>query len=240
MEIHASGVVSALRPSRRDRKRTPQGVRVFVVEDDPGQRQAIVEALCAHPELNIVGTCGDGERALMEIQKARPHVVLLDLQLPTLDGIELTAQVKHSLPRTEVVIWTIADDERRAYEAIRAGASGYLVKRAGSEEIRTAIHQVMQGGTVIEPLIARRFWGYFQSIHTKHAAAMRYAWKLTEAEREILQYLAKGLSNAEVGSMLSLGRRSIRTRLTHIYRKMGVRSHVEAVVLALRSRSIEV
>jgi two-component system response regulator DegU len=125
------------------------------------------------------------------------------------------------------------------YEAIQAGASGYLVKRVGPEKIRSAIDEVMAGGTVLEPIIAKRFWNYFQSIQGEKGKAATNPWELTEVEFDVLRYVAKGLSNAEVGRVMTLQRRTVRTHLTHVYRKMGVNSHVEAVVLALRAGIVE-
>ena len=109
----------------------------------------------------------------------------------------------------------------------------------GPEKIRSAIQEVMQGGTVLEPVIARRFWNYFQSLQAKQPAPRSDPWGLTDVEFEVLRYVAKGLSNAEVGQVMTLERRSVRTHLGHIYKKMGVNSHVEAVVLALRAGLVE-
>jgi two-component system response regulator DegU len=213
--------------------------RVFLVEDNPTLLRNLVRVLSAFPELELVGQEMDGERAVDAVIAASPQLVLLDLELPGLDGIQVTARVKRKAPGTEVLILTSFEDEQKVYEAIQAGASGYLVKRMGPEKIRAAIQEVMQGGTVLEPVIARRFWNYFQSLQGKPAAQPRDPWGLTDVEFEVLRYVAKGLSNAEVGQVMTLERRSVRTHLGHLYRKMGVNSHVEAVVLALRAGLVE-
>jgi DNA-binding NarL/FixJ family response regulator len=127
---------------------------------------------------------------------------------------------------------------RTTYEAIQAGASGYLVKRVGPEKIRQGIREVMEGGTVLEPIIAKRFWNYFNSLKAKPQTPEN-PWTLSELEMDVLRYVAKGLSNAEVGHVMTLERRTVRTHLSHIYRKMGVNSHVEAVVLALKAGFVE-
>jgi DNA-binding NarL/FixJ family response regulator len=202
--------------------------------------QTLSQALQGYPELRVVGTARDGRRAVSEILKVRPQLVVLDLELPSHDGIQVTRRLKRRAPEIEILIWTVADDEKRVYEAVRAGASGYLMKRVGPERIRTAIHQVMEGGMVIEPLIARRFWTYFRTLQQLGTSSTQHDWKLTEREVEILGFLAKGLSNAEVGSVLAMGRRSVRTHLAHIYQRMGVRTQVEAVVLALRAGLIQI
>jgi DNA-binding NarL/FixJ family response regulator len=214
--------------------------RIFVVEDQPALLRQLVKVLGSFPELEVVGTAQEGEAAVEEVLRVRPHLVLLDLELPGINGIQVTQRLKRRAPEVEVLILTSFEDEQKVYESIQAGASGYLVKRVGPEKIRSAIREVMEGGTVLEPLIARRFWNYFQSIQAKPAEEQKpNPWGLTPEELEVLRYVAKGLSNAEVGKVMSLERRTVRTHLSHIYRKMGVNSHVEAVVLALRAGLVD-
>lgn len=213
--------------------------RIFVVEDQPTLLKNLVKVLGTFPELELVGTAQDGEQAVEDIVRDRPQLVLLDLELPGLNGIEVTRRVKRRAPEVEILILTSFEDEQKVYEAIQAGASGYLVKRVGPEKIRSSIREVMEGGTVLEPLIARKFWNYFQSVQAKPPAKPENPWNLTPAEFEVLRYVTKGLSNAEVGQVMTLERRTVRTHLSHIYRKMGVNSHVEAVVMALRAGIVE-
>lgn len=216
--------------------------RYFIVEDQPQLLKNLVKVLSGYPELELVGTAQDGERAVEEILKVRPQLVLLDLELPSLHGIEVTRRVKRRAPEVEILVLTSFDDEQKVYEAIQAGAAGYLVKRVGPEKIRSSIQDVMQGGTVLEPIIAKRFWNYFHAVQAKRASPQEQApnpWGLSEVEFDVLRYVAKGLSNAEVGEVMTLERRTVRTHLSHIYKKMGVNSHVDAVVLALRSGFVE-
>jgi DNA-binding NarL/FixJ family response regulator len=214
--------------------------RVFIVEDQPTLLRNLLKVLATFPELEVVGSAQDGEEAVEELVRVRPQLVLLDLELPGINGIEVTRRVKRRAPEVEVLILTSFEDEQKVYEAIQAGASGYLVKRVGPEKIRSGIREVMEGGTVLEPIIARRFWNYFQSIQAKPAEPEKQnPWDLTPSEFDVLRYVAKGLSNAEVGRVMTLERRTVRTHLSHIYRKMGVNSHVEAVVLALRAGIVE-
>jgi DNA-binding NarL/FixJ family response regulator len=213
--------------------------RVYVVEDQPQLLKNLVKVLGTFPELEVVGTSQDGEEAVEDIVRVRPELVLLDLELPGLNGIQVTQRVKRRAPEVEILILTSFEDEQKVYEAIQAGASGYLVKRVGPEKIRSGIREVMEGGTVLEPLIARKFWNYFQSIQAKPPEKKANSWGLTPTEFEVLRYVAKGLSNAEVGQVMTLERRTVRTHLSHIYKKMGVNSHVEAVVLALREGLVD-
>lgn len=213
--------------------------RVYVVEDQPTLLKNLVKVLGTFEELEVVGTCQDGEQAVDDIVQVRPQIVLLDLELPGLNGIQVTQRVKRRAPEVEILILTSFEDEQKVYEAIQAGASGYLVKRVGPEKIRAGIREVLEGGTVLEPIIARKFWNYFQSIQSKPPQKKENPWGLTPAEFEVLRYVAKGLSNAEVGQVMTLERRTVRTHLSHIYRKMGVNSHVEAVVMALRAGVVD-
>lgn len=216
--------------------------RIFVVEDQPQLLKNLVKVLATFPELQVVGTSQEGESAVEDIVQLRPQLVLLDLELPGINGIQVTQRVKRRAPEVEILILTSFDDETKVYEAIQAGASGYLVKRVGPEKIRSGIQEVMEGGTVLEPIIARRFWNYFQSVQAKSTQEDKKPedpWSLTPLEFEVLRYVAKGLSNAEVGHVMTLERRTVRTHLSHIYRKMGVNSHVEAVVMALRAGVVD-
>ena len=213
--------------------------RIFVVEDQPALLKSLLKVLGTFAELELVGSAQEGERAVQEILSGAPQLVLLDLELPGIDGIEVTRRVKRRNPEIEILILTSFDDEQKVYEAIQAGASGYLVKRVGPEKIRSAIQEVMSGGTVLEPIIAKRFWNYFQSVRTTPAKPEPNAWGLSPVEMDVLRYVAKGLSNAEVGQVMTLERRTVRTHLSHIYKKIGVNSHVEAVVKALQAGLVD-
>lgn len=213
-------------------------VRIFVVEDQPQLLKNLLKVLALFPELEVLGTSQEGEEGVEQMVKLLPDLVLLDLELPGIDGIEVTKRLKRRAPSIEVLILTSFDDEQKVYEAMQAGASGYLVKRVGPDKIRSGIHDVMAGGTVLEAIIARRFWNYFQSVQAKKAQPDN-PWGLTPLEFDVLKFVAKGLSNAEVGRVMELERRTVRTHLSHIYRKMGVNSHVDAVVLALKAGIVE-
>jgi DNA-binding NarL/FixJ family response regulator len=212
--------------------------RVYVVEDQAPLLKNLLKVLSTFEEVEVIGSAQEGEAGVAEMVKLKPDVVLLDLELPGIDGIEVTRRVKRAGLRTEVLILTSFDNETKVYEAMQAGDSGYLVKRVGPDRIRSGIKEVMEGGTVLEALIARRFWNYFQSVQARPAKADN-PWDLSPVEFEILRYVAKGLSNAEVGQVMTIERRTVRTHLSHLYKKMGVNSHVEAVVMALKAGVVE-
>lgn len=205
-------------------------IDVFAVEDNPPSLKALHKLLSGRKELRLVGAAGSGEEALRLAPAAAPRVVLMDLELPGASGLETTRALK-ALIDVEVLVLTSSEDEQSVFDAMRAGASGYVVKGAQAGKLVDAILEVEQGGTVIEPRLARRFWAYFKGVQEPRKPAVP---ELTAVELEILQMIARGLSNEEAGRVVSLDRRSVRTQLGHIYRKLEVRSHVEAVVKALK------
>jgi DNA-binding NarL/FixJ family response regulator len=216
----------------------PTKLKVLIVEDNPQILKNLVKVLSAEPDIQVAGEAMDGETGVKLADSLKPDFILLDLELPGIDGIEVTVRVKGRHPEIDILILTTFDDEAKVYQAIQAGAGGYLVKRVAPARIVAAIHEVHDGGTVIESAIARRFWNYFQSVSSE--VKSEDPWGLTPEERDVLQYVAKGLSNAEVGKVMEIDRRRVRTQLGHIYRKLGVKTHVEAVVKALKAGIVNV
>jgi len=212
-------------------------IPIYAVEDSAPMQKALRKLLVAQPELEFLGAASSGEEALREIPRCRvlPRVVLMDLELPGASGVETTRALKAAHELLEVLVLTSFEDEDHVFEAMRAGASGYVVKGAPAAKLVSAIREVQAGGTVIEPLLARRFWSYFKGVQAPRGEGP----ELTSIEREILFAIAKGLSNQEVSGVVALDLRTVRTHLGHIYRKLGVRGHVEAVVRALRLGLVE-
>jgi len=213
-------------------------INVYIVEDSPQLLKGLTKAMNSWPEMQCVGFATHPETALREMVGLEVDVVLMDLELPEGDGVSLTRELKQRRLPLEVLVLTTFDEEERVFDAMKAGALGYLVKRVGLEKVRSAVKEVFSGGVVIEALIARRFWNYFSSLQSREGSAQN-PWGLSAEELEVLELLSKGLSNAEMGGVLQIQSRTVRTRLGHIYRKMGVNSHVDAVVLALRTGAIQ-
>jgi len=210
-------------------------VLVFAVEDSAPTLRALRKLLSGREEVRLVGTAASGEEALRLIPDIAPRVVLMDLELPGASGIETTRALKAAC-EVEVLVLTSFEDEQHVFDAMRAGASGYVVKGAQVGKLVEAIVEVDGGGTVIEPRLAKRFWQYFKGVQEPRKQEVP---QLTALEHEVLSMIARGLSNEEAGRIVSLDRRSVRTQLGHIYSKLGVRSHVEAVVKALKLGIIE-
>lgn len=236
-------------------------IRVFMVEDQTRILKNQLKLLEGHPDLQIVGTAISGESALEEVAKVKPDVVLLDLGLPRMSGIDVTRQVKATLPQVEILIFTIFDEEDKVLEAVKAGASGYLLKGASTDKIVEAIKEVKAGGTVIQPNLARRLLRHFRvpeqplpgptpeapgepaasPLSDAAAAGLEEAIKpLSDREKEILQLIAKGVSNSEAAKLLNVSKATIRTHLEHIYRKLEVTNRVEAVTEGIRKGLISV
>ncbi len=214
------------------------GIRVLVVEDQPKILKSQIKLLQGFDDIEIVGEALSGESALEKIPEVHPEVLLLDLGLPQMSGIDVTKRVKAEYPKIEVLIFTIFDEEDKVTEAILAGAAGYLLKGTPVDRIVEAIRDVKAGGAVIQPNLARALLRLIHSgdrrsphlpIQPGEAATM-----LTDRELEILQIIAKGLSNNEAAKVLGLSKATIRTHLEHIYEKLDVTNRVEAVTEGIR------
>src|SRR5688572_12304721 len=247
-------------------------IRVLVVEDQPKILKAQIKLLETFDELEIVGEALSGESALEKVEEVKPEVLLLDLGLPQMSGIDVTRKVKATHPEIEILIFTIFDEEEKVIEAITAGAAGYLLKGTSVEKIVEAIKDVKAGGSVIQPNLARALLRLVQ----KRTAAPRGPSAagesgaanavpggvvdngvapaadaaadddddgvsvLTDRELEILQIIAKGLSNNEAAKVLGLSKATIRTHLEHIYEKLDVTNRVEAVTEGIRQGIINI
>jgi DNA-binding NarL/FixJ family response regulator len=180
------------------------------------------------------------------VRRLVPDVLLLDLGLPRMSGIEVTRVLKRELPKVEILIFTIFDEEDKVLEAVQAGASGYLLKGTPTDKMIEAIKEVSAGGTVIQPNLARRLLRHFRVGELPVADAAPVAAvepegkKLSTRETEILQLIAKGVSNSEAARVLGLSKATVRTHLEHIYRKLDVTNRVEAVTEGLRKGLIQV
>ena len=220
-------------------------IRVLVVDDHQIVRDGLVALLGALDGMEVVGSAADGREALHLVASSEPDVVVMDIQMPALDGIEATRFIAGRHPDVRVVVLTMNEDDDTILSAIRAGASGYLLKGTTADKMIEAIKEVKAGGTVIQPSLARRLLKHFRVGETTTPGAPALAEepegkKLSARETEILQLIAKGISNNEAAQLLSLSKATIRTHLEHIYRKLEVTNRVEAVTEGLRKGLIQV
>jgi len=204
--------------------------KIAIVGDNRVIRESLIEFVHSDPEFTCVCSCGTAEEALKLIPKHQPEIVLMDVQLPNMSGIECTAQLKQLLPGLHIIMVTVYEDTERIFKALRAGACGYLLKRCTPEELLSAVREVRHGGAPMSREIARKVISSFQEPLTT-AAEME---ELSPREREILELLAAGFPNKQIADRLGLTDGTVRWHLRHVYNKLHVRSRTEA---ALKFRS---
>jgi DNA-binding NarL/FixJ family response regulator len=206
-------------------------VRVGVVEDNVTFRRGLGAIFELTPGIECVGMCATGEEALREIPKAAPDVVLMDINLPSLSGIECTRELKRLRPNAQVVMLTIEDNTERVFAALRAGAAGYLLKNATPAEIIEGIELVAHGGSPMSAAIARRV---VESFHGTREPAAAPKETLTARETQVLEAIAHGKRVKEVAVELNVSVTTIQTYLRRIYEKLQVHSQAEAVARFMR------
>jgi DNA-binding NarL/FixJ family response regulator len=211
----------------RPENTTAAPIRIAIVEDDDVVRESLAVLIGGASGFACVGTFPTAEQALEKLPPERPDVVLMDIKLPKMSGVECTRALKQLLPEAQVVMLTVYDDDM-IFDAIRAGASGYLLKRERHTKILAAIEDVHQGGSPMTSSIARKV---IQSVRQEHAAALPAPSglaSLSPRENEILSYLAKGSRYKEIANQLGIKLETVRTHLRRIYEKLHVSSRTEA------------
>jgi DNA-binding NarL/FixJ family response regulator len=209
-------------------------IRVLVVDDQQLVRAGFRVILNAEPEISVVAEAGDGETAIAAAKSFAPDVVLMDIRMPNLDGLS-ASRVILAETTSRVLILTTFDTDEYVYAALRAGASGFLLKDAPSEQLVAAVRSVARGDALIDPAITKRLIGRF--IHAAQPALELPAElvTLTPRERDVLRQLAHGLSNAEIAARLVIEESTVKTHVTRILVKLGLRDRVQAVVVAYES-----
>jgi len=203
-------------------------LRISIVEDDPAVRKSLACIIQGSPDFECLGVYGSAEQALSEVPHHLPDVLLMDIGLPGRNGIECTAALKAAHPGLQVLILTTYDESKSIFEALRAGASGYLLKRSRPEELMKAIEEVHTGGAPMSPSIARLVVSHFHRLNHPHPA--NEVENLTHRELDVLQALAKGLLYKEVAESLGISIGTVRTHVEAIYRKLHVQTRTEAVL----------
>jgi len=205
---------------------TTKIIRVSLVEDDQGTREKLQAVLANAPSLRCLNAYGSGEEALQKLPTAVPDVVLMDINLPGINGIECVSQLKAKLPKLQILMLTTYEDSKLIFDSLRVGASGYLLKNMPPAEVVQAVEQVSVGGSPMSMAIARKVVNYFQQI--KQAPAELDL--LSKREQEILALLAKGYLYKEIADQLGITPGTVRVHLHTVYEKLHVSSRTEAVI----------
>lgn len=199
--------------------------RVAIVEDDARLRRQLLEIIENTPDLECVGAFDCGEEAVQKIPGAKPDVVLMDIQLPGMSGIQCVGELKRTAPEIQFIMVTVYEDSDRIFKALQAGASGYLVKSGPPEQLVEAIRDVFSGGSPMSSHIARKVVQHFHLL----GSAPEPAHNLSPREQQVLALLASGYLYKEIGGRLNIGVETVRTYVKSICQKMHVRSRIEAV-----------
>jgi DNA-binding NarL/FixJ family response regulator len=199
-------------------------IRILIADDHPIVRDGLVAVLSTQTEFNVVGTAGDGEEVLRQVRTHGPDVLLLDLEMPRLDGVETLRRLAEAEQPVRTIVFTAFDTDDRIVEAIRAGAKGYLLKGAPREELFNAIRVVHAGGSLLHPLVATKIMGRLQQDDGPDA--------LTPREAEVLQLVAQGLPNKEIAARLVVTERTVKFHVSSLLGKLGASNRTEMVALA--------
>ena len=214
-------------------------VRILLADDHPIVREGLRALLETQPDFEVIAECANGEETVRMVTKLHPDILLLDLEMPIMDGVEAIYRLTRlpSVPR--IIVFTAFDDDERIIHAIQAGANGYLLKDAPREEIFKAIHVTMSGGSLLQPIVASKLLHHVGQQQPKNlllgtATQMPQVEELTEREVEVLRLLAQGMPNKEIAARLIISERTAKFHVSSIMGKLGATNRTEAVSLAVQ------
>jgi len=210
-------------------------IRVLIADDQALVRAGFRKLLEAESGIEVVGEAEDGASATMAARRLRPDVVLMDIRMPRMDGIEAARKMAAEVPHTRVVILTTYDLDEYVYRALRAGACGFLLKDAPPDQLVAAVRLAASGDALLAPAVTRRLIEEFARRPMPDPELAAQLGSLTEREREVLVYLARGLANAEIARELNVGEATVKTHVANVLQKLDARDRVQAVVFAYES-----
>jgi DNA-binding NarL/FixJ family response regulator len=208
--------------------------RVLVVDDQTVVRDGLVLLLGLLPGLEVVGSAGDGDEAVRMVAEHRPDVVLMDLRMPRVDGVQATRRIKADHPAVQIVVLTTYSDDESVFAALQAGARGYLTKDAGADEIARAINAVCDGDAQLAPSVQRRLVDALATGGPSRRRRQDLPDGLTQREAEVLALIAGGRSNAEIARELFISEATVKTHINNLFAKAGLRDRAQAVTYAYR------
>jgi two-component system NarL family response regulator len=213
-------------------------VRVVVVDDQELFRRGLTMLLGIEDGIEVVGEASNGAEGVALVVSSVPDVVLLDVRMPKQSGIEACVAIKDAVPMTKIIMLTVSDDEADLYEAVKSGASGYLLKDSSIEEVAQGIRVVADGQSLISPSMAAKLIDEFKTM-AKPERSAGPALKLTERELEVLRLVARGLSNRDVAANLAISENTVKNHVRNILEKLQLHSRMEAVMYAVRAKLVE-
>jgi DNA-binding NarL/FixJ family response regulator len=212
-------------------------IRVLIADDEDMVRAGFRLVLAREADIDVVGEAADGRQAVAEVERLRPDVVLMDVRMPVMDGIEATRRIAETSLESRIVVLTTFDEDAYIYGALQAGASGFLLKYAPADDLLVAIRVVARGEAMLAPAVTRRLIEQFARRAPNSAAAARIA-SLSPREREVLQLLARGLTNAEIADALVVAPATVKTHVARLLEKLGARDRVQATALAYQANAV--
>ena len=219
----------------------PERLRVMVADDHALFRRGLQMVLEAEPDIDLIGEASDGVEAVERSQELMPDVILMDVRMPKRSGIEAASQIKDLLPHVKILMLTISDEEADLYDAIKAGASGYLLKEIPIEEVADAIRSVWAGQSRISPSMASKLLNEFAAMSKATGDRSQIpAPRLTDREMEVLRLVAKGMNNRDIAKDLYISENTVKNHIRNILEKLHLHSRMEAVVYAVREKLLEI
>jgi len=216
-------------------------LKVLIVDDHALFRRGLQMVLRQEPDIDVVGEAADGNEAVDRAQETMPDVILMDVRMPRRSGIEATNQIKDLLPHVKILMLTISDEEADLYEAIKAGASGYLLKEIPIDEVAEAIRSVSAGQSRLSPSMAAKLLSEFAAMSRRADEVRQFpAPRLTDREMEVLRLVAQGLNNRDIGTRLFISENTVKNHIRNILEKLHLHSRMEAVVYAVREKLLEI
>jgi two-component system NarL family response regulator len=226
---------------KQAKARPKDPIRVLIVDDHALFRRGIEMVLQGEDDMVVVGEAADGQEAVEEAGRTAPDVVLMDVRMPKRSGIEATRAIKRVLPRTTILMLTISDEEADLFDAIKAGASGYLLKEISIEEVAGAVRSVHAGQALISPSMASKLLREFKTLSRRHEERMHMPGpRLTKRELEVLKLVAKGMNNRDIGQTLFISENTVKNHVRNILEKLHLHSRMEVVVYAVSQRLLDV
>ncbi len=216
-------------------------IRTLIADDHELFRRGLRMVLDDAPDIEVVDEAGDGQAAVALAREHAPDIVVMDVRMPELSGIEAARAIKEELPGTKILVLTISDEEDDLYEAIRAGANGYLLKEISIDEIGDAVRQIHTGQSLISPSMASKLLDEFSAMIKKEEEKEQVpAPRLTPREMEVLQHVAQGMNNREIARALYISENTVKNHVRNILEKLHLHSRMEAVVYAVREKLLEI